>query len=66
MDAVPCWGPSGPQQSRFLVLCSLLTRSLGAGLAWGPGADGTAGPTLLSLCLVLFLFLFFNSLLLIL
>lgn len=64
MDAVLCWGLSGPPQSHFLVLCSLLTQSLGAGLACGLGADGTAGPTLLSLCL--FLFLFFNSLLLIL
>lgn len=60
MDAVLCWGPSGPQQSCFLVLCSLHTQNLETGLAC---AVGQGLMVLLAqhcaLCVQLFLFLFY-------
>lgn len=37
MPSEPGWGPSGPPQSRLLVLPSLHTQSPGAGLACGQG-----------------------------
>lgn len=55
---MPVWGPSGPPQSRLLVLRSLHTQSLGAELACGPGDNGTAGPTLLSVCFFVFVLFF--------
>lgn len=56
MDAVLCWGPSGPPEP--LPGATQPPHSEPGGWAglWA-GADGTAGPTLLSLCLV-FLFSF--------
>lgn len=55
---MPVWGPSGPPQSHLLVLRSLHTQSLGAGLACGLGDDGTAGPTLLSVWFFVSVFVF--------
>lgn len=66
-----CAGAPQDLQSRFLVLHSLHTQSLGAGLAYGPGLMVLLAQHC-SLCVwffcfhLFFVFLFFNSLLLIL